>query len=98
MNSGHRTFYVLAYDITDNRRRAKVVKLLESLGFRVQGSVFEGYINAQEIERLVRRLSMVIDRDSDSMRIYPLCESCRAKVTLIGIGKVNEPPDSVIII
>lgn len=98
MNSGHRTFYVLAYDITDNRRRAKVVKLLESLGFRVQGSVFEGYINAQEIERLVRRLSMVIDRDSDSMRIYPLCESCRAKVTLIGIGKVNEPPDSVVII
>ena len=98
MNSSHRTFYVLAYDITDNRRRAKVVKLLESLGFRVQGSVFEGYINSQEIERLIRRLSLVIDRDSDSMRIYPLCESCRAKMTLIGVGKVNEPPDSVVII
>ena len=98
MNSSHRTFYVLAYDITDNRRRAKVVKLLEALGFRVQGSVFEGYINSQEIERLIRRLSLVIDRDSDSMRIYPLCESCRAKMTLIGVGKVNEPPDSVIII
>ena len=31
--------YVIAYDISDNARRARVAKRLESVGERVQGSV-----------------------------------------------------------
>lgn len=98
MISDRRTFYVIAYDITDNRRRLKVAKLIDSLGFRVQGSVFEGYLTSREFERLVRALTRAVDSDTDSLRIYPICESCRVKLTLIGIGKINEPPNSVVII
>lgn len=39
--SNERTFYVLAYDLSDDRRRAKIARLMESMGERVQGSVFE---------------------------------------------------------
>lgn len=98
MISARRTFYVIAYDISDNRRRLKVAKLLDSLGFRVQGSVFEGYLTVQEIERLTRALKNAIQLDKDSLRLYPLCESCRGKVTLLGDCIVNKPPDSVVII
>lgn len=98
MNSDRRTFYVMAYDIGDNRRRLKVAKLLDSLGFRVQGSVFEGYLTVREFERLIRALTRVVDADADSLRLYPLCESCRLKITAIGVGKITEPPDSVVII
>lgn len=98
MIGARRTFYVIAYDISDNRRRLKAAKLLDSLGFRVQGSVFEGYLTNQEIERLIRSLKRVLDLETDSLRLYPLCESCREKVTLLGDCIVNEPPDSVVII
>ena len=34
-------FYVVTYDISDDKRRNQVVKLLESLGTRMNYSVFE---------------------------------------------------------
>jgi len=33
--------YIIAYDIADNKRRLRVVKTLESWGYRIQESVFQ---------------------------------------------------------
>jgi CRISPR-associated protein Cas2 len=92
-----RSFYLAAYDITDDKRRAKVAKYMESIGERVQGSVFEVYLTPEELEKLVKKAGKMIKTSQDSLRIYQLCESCRGKIRAIGQGKVTPPPGVVIV-
>lgn len=87
-----RVFYLLAYDIADDRRRQKIARLMESMGVRVQGSVFEAYMNPAELERTLRRAQKYFRKEEDSLRIYPLCAACRSKVRTLGQGGVTPPP------
>ena len=91
------TFYVIAYDIADDRRRAKIAKLMESLGFRVQGSVFEGYLTDADVKRMVKKADKIMEAEEDSIRVYMICEACLKKMILIGNGTVTKPPGPVII-
>jgi CRISPR-associated protein Cas2 len=97
MKMEDRSFFVIAYDMTDNRRRAKLARLLESLGFRVQGSVFEGYLSSNEVDRMLKKALKLIDPNEDSIRVYPICKDCREKMTILGQGEVIRPPGLVII-
>ena len=44
---------LIIYDIIDNKRRTKMVKLLESYGTRVQRSAFEALINRSQYSKLL---------------------------------------------
>ena len=92
-----RDFYVLAYDMTNDRRRAKIAKIMESMGERVQGSVFEAYLTRPELEKLLKRVNKVINADEDSLRIYALCEACRRKPVMIGRSHLTPAPGVTII-
>ncbi len=92
-----RAFYVMTYDITDDKRRTRVAKLLEQLGERVQDSVFELYMTPAELDKTVKRAVKLIDAAEDSVRVYYLCDGCRAKVRTAGVGKVTPPPGVVIV-
>jgi len=87
-----RAFYVLAYDITDDRRRAKIAKLMESLADRVQGSVFEAYLTPAELERLLAKAGKTLQPKEDGLRVYVLCSECRGKARTVGVGQVTPPP------
>jgi len=87
-----RDFYVIAYDVTDDRRRLRVAKLLEAVGERVQGSVFEAYLTRVEVEKLLKQAGKTLQADEDSLRLYVLCEPCRGKVRTWGCGTVTPPP------
>ena len=92
-----RNFYVLAYDIADDRRRQKVAKLCESTAERVQGSVFEAYLTPGELEKLLKKVSKVIKSEEDGVRVYVLCASCKGKITTCGQGRVTPPPGLTIV-
>lgn len=92
-----RNFFVLAYDIADDKRRAKIAKLCESLAERVQNSVFEAYLTTPELEKLVVKSNRLMKMGEDSLRIYTLCSACRAKIKTYGVGKVTPPPDVTIV-
>jgi CRISPR-associated protein Cas2 len=92
-----RSFFLLAYDIADNKRRAKIAKLMEAMGERVQGSVFEAYLDAAELQKVVKKSEKVMKMEEDSLRIYFLCESCRPKLKTLGQGKPTPPPDTLIV-
>jgi len=92
-----RYFFVMVYDITNNKRRAKLAKLLESLGERVQYSVFELYLTRPELERLIKRMRKFIDEKKDAVRIYALCTTCRGKVSCLGQGQNSAAPGLVIV-
>ncbi|HEY6323091.1 MAG TPA: CRISPR-associated endonuclease Cas2 [Thermoanaerobaculia bacterium] len=88
---------VVSYDIREDRRRARVAKVLLDFGARVQFSVFECRLEAAQVERLARRLGAVIDEQEDSVRIYRICQECAPKVMILGTGVVTEDPEVYVI-
>ena len=91
------TFYLLTYDIADDKRRLKIAKIMESVGERVQHSVFEAYLTPQELEKLLKRANKAMSAKEDSLRIYQLCLTCREKVRTEGQGTVTPPPGVMIV-
>ena len=92
-----RNFYVLAYDIANDRRRSKIARLCEAVAERVQHSVFEGYFTPPELERLLMKAGRIFNEKEDSLRIYQLCASCRAKAATRGQRELTPPPGVVIV-
>lgn len=92
-----RSLYLLAYDMSDNKRRAKIAKLMESMGERVQGSVFEAYLDAAELQKVMKKSGKIMNMEEDSLRVYFLCEACRPKLKTLGQGKPTAPPDTIIV-
>jgi len=80
-------FYVVSYDITNNRRRSKVSKYLESYGIRVQYSVFETEINHDQLKKLIKGLKKIIKKNEDTIRIYPISKESRKFIVTIGRDK-----------
>ena len=80
-------FYLVCFDVVDDRDRRKVVKILCEYGYRVQKSVFEcPRLSEKKFLRLKDRLESVIDSLWDTVRFYRLCRSCLHEVEFIGTG------------
>ena len=56
-------FWVICYDITNDKRRRDVVKIMESYGQRAQYSVFECDISDRQQMTLQGKLAKVIDAE-----------------------------------
>jgi len=79
-----RSLYVISYDIVQDRRRARMARLLEGLGYRVQYSVFECAMNRGNLSDFVQKGGPLLDLSTDSLRIYPLCASCAPRASCLG--------------
>ena len=75
---------VIAYDVTDDRRRTKISNFLEDYGTRVNYSVFECELDRAEFAQLQARLTELIDPHTDRIVFYRLCEGCRDRRSAIG--------------
>lgn len=75
---------MVGFDISDDRRRYAVSKILKSFGERVQRSVFECRISEGQLHELRGRLSVAIDSDEDSVRMYSFCSACDGKIEMAG--------------
>lgn len=77
-----KNFYVIAYDVTDDKRRNKVVKLLEKYGKRSNYSVFECMITDSQLATIRRALDKMINtKELDRVAFYPLCMNCYSKIS-----------------
>ena len=61
--------YLIAYDVSDNKRRRKVQKLVYSYAFGGQKSAVECLINKSEAEEIARKISRIIDLSIDRCHI-----------------------------
>jgi CRISPR-associated protein Cas2 len=77
---------VVAYDISDDRRRNRVAACLRGYGERVNFSVFECVLKPASFSRLKRELKDLIRHDEDSIRIYQICGECVKKTEVMGWG------------
>jgi CRISPR-associated protein Cas2 len=90
MPAGETTFYVVAYDISDDRRRTKLHKILSGFGKWTQFSLFECYLTEKEHLTLQARLEELLDEAEDRVRFYVLCEACLKKVETVGMEEPAE--------
>lgn len=82
-------FVAVCYDVSNNRKRRQVVKVLEGFGQRVQKSVFECQFGDKQFVELKRRLSKIQLPEGDLVRYYCLCQACQGRVEFFG----GLPPD-----
>lgn len=83
--------YVVAYDVEDDRARARIAGVMERFGLRVQKSVFECRLEGKDLDRLVRRLERELTAAGGAggnVRIYRLCADCYQSSQ--GIGQAAE--------
>ncbi len=78
--------WIVTYDIADPKRLRRVAQLLEEEGERVQDSVFEIWAGRDSMRRLRQRARPLMKLDEDSLRCYPLCGGCVARVRWQGPG------------
>ncbi len=90
-------FFLVTYDISEDKRRNKTANILQDYGQRVQYSVFEVWLSASHETELRARLAKVIVEAEDSVRLYQLCANCQTKVTILGAGGVPQPPGAIIL-
>ena len=81
---------IVTYDLEDDKKRTRLHKRLKDFGPRVQYSVFEADITPEEYEKLQKMLTEVELGPDDSIRLYPICESCKKKIIIWGEGEVTE--------
>ena len=79
------TLVWILYDITENKPRSRVAKLCKNAGlYRVQKSVFLGTIERNRLDELHLQIQELMDADTDSVYIFPMCEPDFKKVLLMG--------------
>lgn len=80
---------IVTYDVSTEtregrRRLRRVAKVCESVGQRVQKSVFECQVDLLRFEELERRLLEEINKEEDNLRIYRITEPTRLHVREFG--------------
>lgn len=76
---------IVTYDVSTEtaagrKRLRRVAKLCESVGQRVQKSVFECTINEMQFEEMERKLLAEIDVTKDNLRFYRITEPVDLRV------------------
>ena len=75
----------IVYDIVDDKMRSRVSRACLNSGlYRVQKSVFLGELNKNEVDELAVKCEDTIDKETDSLYVFPACEECFKKVRLLG--------------
>lgn len=85
-----RMLYVVAYDIPNDKRRTRIHKALSGYGRWTQYSLFECHLDRKEFVALQAKLNKLLNPQEDSLRFYPLCTACVAKVETVGSEKPAE--------
>ncbi len=88
------TFYVVCYDITDDKRRDKVFKALLDFGVHRQFSVFECKLEEKDYLRMKARLSELIDTAVDQVIFVPLCGGCFNGIETLGTPRTVDDEEA----
>ena len=95
-----RKFYFISYDITDDKRRNRVARILLDYGERVQYSVFCCQVNKRELLKLQESLKLAINNNEDQILFLQagMVQGLSPAPTLLSLGKSWNPEPRVQII
>lgn len=72
-------WYLVAYDVRDEKRLLRTAKLLKGYGSRLQFSVFRCRLGKRQIERLKWELTKIMDEEDDLL-IIGICAKCSNRI------------------
>ncbi|MCC6610299.1 MAG: CRISPR-associated endonuclease Cas2 [Burkholderiales bacterium] len=86
---------IVTYDVSTEsaagrRRLRRVARVCESVGQRVQKSVFECQVDAMRYEELERRLLAEIDLKQDNLRLYRLTNADQLNLREHGVFRSTD--------
>jgi len=84
---------IVAYDIADIRRLARVAKIIKDYGIRVQKSIFEVDVTPKIFTEMKHRVDDTVMPEEDGVKYFPLCEKCAGTVEIIGQGVFTDPDE-----
>lgn len=87
--------YIAAYDISDDRQRVRVAKVLDRYGMRLQYSVFEVWLDPDELPELRRQVGPLL-KETDQFEIIPIDVSPQR--TRWRWGSPGESYDAVVVL
>lgn len=77
--------YLITYDISSDRLRNKMARLLLNYGKRVQFSVFECDIDLKNYKKLYGEMvKLTLDKEEVNVRIYILDKNAKEHIQTIG--------------
>jgi CRISPR-associated protein Cas2 len=77
---------LVTYDISSNKTRARVHRFLKEFGLPTQKSVFECDLDARGLSLLRGFFAETIDLETDSVRMYKVCDPCSRRTVFSGQG------------
>lgn len=86
-------YWLIIYDISNEKRLHKVAKLLESYGTRVQKSVFEIEATKNIIGKIRHKVQKVIEEKEDFIVYFNICNKDWQKRVKYGPVKYENPED-----
>lgn len=90
-------FYLVCFDISNDKNRSKIGKILGRYGDRVQYSVFEIALHSEkDLKNLTSKLAKYVDPD-DKLCFYSICVACRKKSHSSSGGKIAYVPGAIVI-
>lgn len=88
---------LVVYDIPNDKRRTKLSNFLEGYGRRVQFSVFECFLNLEEMRQLHEKVKKLVKPVEDDVRFYWISQEAVSRVLVIG-GESPQPPPKYYVI
>ncbi len=89
---------IISYDFEKNRPRAKFSKFLKKFGRKIQYSVYEIKHSQRVLQNILSEIELKYKKqfkNTDSVIIMPICESCQKKIARYGYAQ-NEEKDVII--
>ncbi|HOD96303.1 MAG TPA: CRISPR-associated endonuclease Cas2 [Candidatus Hydrogenedentes bacterium] len=72
-------WFLISYDVRDEKRLRKCAQTLEGYGQRIQFSIFRCYLSERTLQRLRWELSTILHLEDDLL-VVRLCNSCVASI------------------
>ena len=85
-----RTLYLIAYDITNNRRLNRVRQFLKGYSTGGQKSVYECFLTDGELRYVKKKIERLIDEDEDRVHIFTM--DGRSRTHALGIAVQPKDP------
>jgi CRISPR-associated protein Cas2 len=83
----------ISYDFTNNKIRTQFSKFLEKFGRRMQYSVFEIRNSPRVLTNILKEIELAYKKkfkNTDSILIFPVCETCKKKTIRYGYAANEE--------
>lgn len=88
---------VVVYDIPNDKTRTKLSNFLEGYGRRIQYSVFECFLDLNEMQQLHKAIAKRVNPEEDNVRFYWISPEAVSRTLTIG-SKIPEQPPSYYVV